>query len=149
MDLNFVIQAKNSYACEYRFRSRLDNPEYSYSFAEGKGGDRWIRRVRREEREICPQHVSALKRSGLAPRHPSLLTTSLPTSQYSSQLYTEACAQLRQYTRRIASRHPRLLTYKHTHSVPRNDLILLTASLHPLRYFPFDARRLASLHLIA
>lgn len=40
MDLNFVIQAKNSYACEYRFRSRLDNPEYSYSFAEGKGGDR-------------------------------------------------------------------------------------------------------------
>lgn len=109
MDLNFVIQAKNSYACEYRFRSRLDNPEYSYSFAEGKGGDRWIRRVRREEREICPQHVSALKRSGLAPRHPSLLTTSLPTSQYSSQLYTEACAQLRRYTRRIASRHPRLL----------------------------------------
>jgi len=59
------------------------------------GTDRWIRWVRRgETARRAVRNTSLLSSSELASRHPSLLATSPPTSQYSSQLYTEAHAQL-------------------------------------------------------
>jgi len=58
------------------------------------GSDRWIRWVKRETARRAVRNTSLLSSSEVASRHPSLLATSPPTSQYSSQLYTEAHAQL-------------------------------------------------------
>lgn len=85
-----------------------DNREYSYSFAA-----RWQRQVnkvgqvKRETARRAVRNTSLLSSSEVASRHPSLLATSPPTSQYSSQLYTEAHAQLPRNLRWRLHIHPR------------------------------------------
>lgn len=121
--------------------SRLDDSEYSYSFAEGRAANRWVRSELGEgSRGGSVRNTSLLSSGAGSPRGIQVyLQLHCQLLNIHPQLYTEAGAQLRRYTSgatRCASDTTDIHMRSNVHisrrsfDVPRNDLTLLAASLH-------------------